>query len=183
MVSPDFRPATVADLPRISEIHVDSWDAAYRGLIDDGALDERTVDVRLEQWRELMEDPPGGHIVAVAEVDGAIVGFIRAGHSDDDDVDPETTVNVFALYLDPARRGEGVGRDLLRWTLDRYAERGFKVATLYSLVGNEPARRFYERNGWTLDEGVIKECLGDGYKAPQVRYRLRLDSRSGAPVS
>ena len=180
---PDFRAATEADLPRISEIHVDSWNAAYRGLVDDRALDERTVEWRLKHWREFMDAPPEEHLLAVVEVEGELAGFLHAGRSDDDDVDRQTTVNVFALYLDPARRGEGLGSGLLAWALDRFAERGFTVATLYSLVGNEPARRFYERHGWTLDEGVMKECLGDGYPAPQVRYRLRLESRSRASLS
>ncbi len=180
MASAEIRAAREADLPRIAEIHVDSWRAAYTGLINDRALEERTVAWRLRQWRALFKAPPKGHLVAVAEVDGEVVGFARAGRSDDDDVDADTTVNLFALYLDPQRRGEGVGRGLLDYVLDHFARRGFRTATLYTLIGNDPARRFYERCGWTLDEGVTKECLGDGYAAPQLRYRLSLDSRSPA---
>ena len=46
--------------------------------------------------------------------------------------------------------------------------------TLYVLIGNESALRFYERLGFRAEPGAVKECLGDGYEAPQMRLRLDL---------
>lgn len=121
MPSPSFRPATKEDIPRIAAIHVAGWEVAYRGRIDDEAFAERTVERRIELWNEVLD---GGerfrsHEVHVAEDDGAVVGFTHFGPSDDDDVDQATTVNVFALYLDPELRGQGLGLGLLNHVVSR----------------------------------------------------------------
>ncbi|MDQ3987182.1 MAG: GNAT family N-acetyltransferase [Actinomycetota bacterium] len=174
-----MRRAGLEDVGDVARIHVESWRAAYRGLIADEALAERTVEVRVKQWTKTLGAPPTDrHTLYVAERGGSTVGFAWAGPSDDHDVDPAVTVNIYALYLDPARRGEGIGAALLEHVVDDFASRGFTRATLYVLVGNDPARRFYERAGWELDAGVTKPCLGDGYEAPQVRYSFDLASRS-----
>ena len=176
MPSPSFRLATRADIPRIAEIHVAGWETAYRGRIDDGAFATRTVERRTEQWREVFDhaDRLKDHLLHVAELDGEIVGFAHWGPSDDDDVDPSTTTNVFALYLDPELRGRGVGRALLDHVLEDAANNGKKLATLYVLIGNDEAAAFYEKVGWRPEPGVVKECLGDGYEAPQYRWRRTL---------
>ncbi|HYN35395.1 MAG TPA: GNAT family N-acetyltransferase [Actinomycetota bacterium] len=174
--SPSFRPATREDVPRIAAIHVAGWNAAYKGRIDDQALAERTVDKRIELWNEVFDggDRFRDHEVHVAEDSGAIVGFTQFGPSDDDDVDQATTVNVYALYLDPELRGRGLGRGLLDHVVARARAAGAKLATLYVLVGNDEASSFYERVGWEPEPGVVKECLGDGYEAPQSRWRKAL---------
>jgi ribosomal protein S18 acetylase RimI-like enzyme len=174
----DIRPATPGDVDAIARIHVASWRAAYTGLIDKEALAVRTVERRTREWRERLTGESGaGQTFYVARESDAVVGFASAGPSDDDDVDPETTVNVYSLYLDPEMTGRGIGSALLAHVLDDFSRRGFTLATLYVLDGNTQARRFYERAGWALDPGAVKECLGDGYQAPQVRYRLSLDAR------
>lgn len=171
-----FRPATFADIPRIAEIHIAGWETAYRGLIDDAALSERTLEKRVELWNEVLGggDRFQNHSVHVAEVSGDIVGFAQSGPSDDPDVDPSTTINVFALYLDPEVRGQGVGRTLLDHVLDEASSAGKELATLYVLVGNDDAAVFYEKVGWESEPDVVKECLGDGYEAPQSRWRRAL---------
>ena len=173
MHSPSFRLARREDIPRIAEIHVAGWDAAYRGRIDEEALAERTVEKRVELWNEVLggEKRFRDHVVHVAEIDGEIVGFAQWGPSDDPDVDPTTTINVFALYLDPELRGRGVGRALLDHVTDEAARDGKKLATLYVLIGNDEAAAFYEKVGWQSEPDVVKECLGDGYEAPQSRWR------------
>lgn len=175
MSSPSFRPATSDDIPRIAVIHVAAWEAAYRGLIDDEALNARTVERRTSQWKEFFTDQRfADHSVFVAEVNNEIVGFAHVGPSDDDDVDQTSTMNVFALYLDPSRRGRGLGRALLDHVGEEGAAAGYKLATLYVLKGNDPASRFYEKLGWEPQPEIVKECLGDGHEAPQFRFRRAL---------
>ena len=173
MLSLSFRNATRADVGRIAEIHVAGWDAAYRGRIDEEALAERTVEKRVELWNEVLDggDRFKDHTVHVAELDGDIVGFAQWGPSDDPDVDRSTTINVFALYLDPELRGKGVGRALLDHVTHEASHDGKRLATLYVLIGNDEASAFYEKVGWEPEPDVVKECLGDGYEAPQSRWR------------
>ncbi|MDQ4095594.1 MAG: GNAT family N-acetyltransferase [Actinomycetota bacterium] len=181
MDSPSFRRATPDDVERIAEIHVAAWRAAYRGLIDDAALDDRTVAKRIAQWREVVEgDAFPAHAVYVAEVDREIKGFSQVGPSDDPDASVEPTFHVYALYLDPAERGRGLGTALLDHVLREAASSGYTLTTLYVLIENDGARRFYERHGWEAEPDIVTECLGDGTKAPQVRYRKRLQAQSAA---
>ena len=175
MALPSFRRATVDDVDRIAFIHVESWNAAYTGLIDQAELDARTVAKRSIQWREFFEgDKWPGHEVWVVEDRGRIEGFARFGPSDDPDVDPATTANLFALYLDPAARGLGLGRVLTDHVVETLREQGYERATLYVLIENHPARRFYERGGWVPEPDVVTNCLGDGARAPQMRYTRSL---------
>jgi ribosomal protein S18 acetylase RimI-like enzyme len=52
------------------------------------------------------------------------------------------------LYVDPAKRGVGIGADLLTAAETALEERGCSVVSLDVLAGNEDARRFYERHGY-----------------------------------
>jgi translation initiation factor 4G len=52
------------------------------------------------------------------------------------------------VALLPAARGKGVAAALLRAVLDRGRAAGFRKAQITYLVGNEPARRAYERAGF-----------------------------------
>ena len=178
MASPSFRRAAPADVDRIAEIHVAAWRATYRGLIDDAALEDRTVAKRIGQWKDVVEGRAfPDHTVDVVEMDGTIEGFSRVGPSDDPDADLEPTVHVYSLYVDPDARGKGLGGALLDHVLDDAASSGYTLATLYVLIGNDSARRFYERRGWEPEPDVVTDCLGDGTPAPQLRYRKRLQSQ------
>ena len=170
-----LRRAALDDAPRIAEIHVAAWHAAYTGLVDQAALDARTVEHRAVQWNEVLSGWQWpDNVVYVAELAGSIQGFARVGPSDDLDVDRATTLNVFALYLDPGRRGRGLGTVLLGHVLEEARASGYRLATLYVLIDNASARRFYERRGWQPEPHVVTDCLGDGTHAPQLRYRLEL---------
>lgn len=175
MPSVSVRPATAADAERIAAIHVDSWNAAYTGLIDQAELDKRDVAWRTAQWKEFfVGDKWTDHRTWVVEHDGCIEGFARVGPPDDEDVDPASAVTLFALYLDPAARGRGLGDVLLDHVLDDLRDEGYERVTLYVLIENHPARRFYERSGWSPEPEVVTNCLGDGAYAPQMRYTLSL---------
>lgn len=82
----------------------------------------------------------------VAEVDGALVGHVAVwplGHWLGGGRVP--TGGVAAMAVDPAVRGRGVGRDLLRAALGAMADRGEALATLYPLT-----RGVYRRLGWEI---------------------------------
>jgi ribosomal protein S18 acetylase RimI-like enzyme len=181
MLSPEFRAATAHDVERVAEIHVAAWRSAYAGLIDQSALDTRTVAKRMRQWKEVLEgDAWPDHAVHVVTLDGVVKGFSQWGPSDDEDAYLEPTLHVYALYLDPEERGRGLGSALLDYVVGKGAEDGYTLATLYVLEKNDAARRFYERHGWEPEPDVVTDCLGDGTEAPQVRYRKSLEARPAA---
>ena len=167
-----IREAAPGDAAALADIHVRSWQAAYRGQLSDQYLDGLTAADRLEQHRRTLEEPRPDFRTWVAEDEGAIVGFAVTGISEDADAD-DKTAEVYAIYLEPGRVGTGVGRGLFTHAVDDLRERGFTSATLWVLESNEPARRFYEIAGWKPDGASTSERV-DCEMRPTVRYRVDL---------
>jgi ribosomal protein S18 acetylase RimI-like enzyme len=167
-----IREAEPKDAVAIAEVHVRSWQAAYRGQLTDEYLDGLSVDERLEQHRRSLEQPRAEWRTWVADDDGRVKGFAVTGPSEDADAEPSTG-EVYAIYLEPDRVGTGLGRELLEHALADLRERGFSVVTLWVLQTNERARRFYEAAGWRTDGTEANERV-DCEMRPTVRYRVEL---------
>lgn len=89
--------------------------------------------------------PAKHHRVLVAETpDGEVLGTAQAGIAHDSPRPGQGYVNA---YVDPARRGLGAGRLLLRTAEEHLAARG--AVDAYAWVLDEPAHRaFAERHGY-----------------------------------
>ena len=167
-----IREAVPGDARSIAEIHVRSWQAAYRGQLADGYLDGLSVDDRLEQHRRSLEEPPAEWRTWIAREGDAVAGFAVTGPSQDADA-TERTGEVYAIYLEPDRVGTGAGRELFEHAVDDLRERRFDAATLWVLETNERARRFYEVAGWAHDGTVTSERVDCEMRAT-LRYRIDL---------
>jgi GNAT superfamily N-acetyltransferase len=167
-----IREAVPADARAIAEIHVRSWQAAYRGQLTDDFLDALAVEDRLDQNRRSLEEPRAGWTTWVVEEGAGPVGFAVTGPSEDADAG-ERTAELYAIYLDPERLGTGTGRRLFEPAGEDLRSRGFRAATLWVLETNERARVFYEAAGWAHDGTVTSERI-DCEMRPTVRYRVEL---------
>jgi ribosomal protein S18 acetylase RimI-like enzyme len=137
------RPATLSDAEGIARTHVLAWRESYRELIPQATLDALSVEKRAAQWRHTLGNPD--RTTLVAEVDGAVCGFVSGGGILWSGL--STGSEVSALYLRDAVKRRGVGRTLLQAELTSLAARGFTSSSLWVLAGNAPARRFYEAMG------------------------------------
>jgi GNAT superfamily N-acetyltransferase len=171
----DFRLATVADARRLAELHVRAWRAAYHGLLPATLLAAQSVERRERQWREWPESQPVRPLWLV-EREGALLGFAATGPSRDGDA-PDGTGEVYAIYLDPAVIGTGVGRVLFAHVTGALRGLGFTHSTLWVLESNARARRFYEAAGWRAD-GTRKVETLHGHQVIEVRYACPLSSPS-----
>jgi ribosomal protein S18 acetylase RimI-like enzyme len=167
-----IREAEPKDAQAIAEVHVRSWQAAYRGQLTDEYLDGLSVEERLEQHRRSLEQPRAEWRTWVADHEGTVTGFAVTGPSEDADAEPSTG-EVYAIYLEPDRVGTGLGRELFEHAVADLRERGFSVVTLWVLESNERARRFYEVAGWRADGTQTNERV-DCEMRPTVRYRVEL---------
>jgi L-amino acid N-acyltransferase YncA len=150
-VSVTIRDAVPADARAIAEVHVRSWQAAYRGELPDDYLDGLSVDERERMWTAVFAEPePRAAVFVATDDEGRVVGFTGVGPSRDDDASTSTG-EVRTIYLRPEWFGKGVGRDLFARANERLRELGFSRATLWVLATNERSRRFYEKAGWVFD--------------------------------
>lgn len=83
----------------------------------------------------------------VVEVDGRLAGYIQVDIGTEEDY-------LSMLVLHPDARSRGLGADLLQ-TVQTESRREGRGLYLRVFRTNSAARRFYEREGWTLvaDEG------------------------------
>ncbi len=168
----NVRPAIVADADAIAEVHVRSWQAAYRGQIPDDHLDSLSIERRASVWKEMLgrEMPDAGAFVL--EDGGGILGFAHVSPSRDADA-PASTGELTAIYLAPDRRGRGGGRLLIDIAITSLRAAGFRRVTLWVLDSNAAARRFYERAGWMADGGVKTDDRGS-FALVELRYTRAL---------
>jgi GNAT superfamily N-acetyltransferase len=166
------RAASIDDVPAIAQIHVDSWRAAYRGLMPDAVLDGLSVAQRMKNWDEWIRTPLSPeHRVWVIDRDSQILGFASTGLSRDKDA-RAGDYEVYAIYLDPGAVGQGLGAMLFAHSIDELRARGAGDITLWALEGNDRATRFYERQGMIAEAKKIETVRGA--ELPHVRYRLSI---------
>ncbi|MGW2161186.1 N-acetyltransferase family protein [Nonomuraea sp. NPDC001699] len=168
-----IRKATPADAQAIAEVHVRSWQAAYRGLVPQDHLDRLDPAARRPGWERWLAGtawPRQGALVA--ESDGRVVGFAGVLPARDGE-DGATVAEVATIYLTPESWVRGIGRALMDAVLAALTEAGYQEAVLWVLDTNVRARRFYEAAGWH-DDGVAKEDGSRGFVLTEVRYRRSL---------
>jgi ribosomal protein S18 acetylase RimI-like enzyme len=154
----DLRPG---EARRFEEIRIAGWHAAYGGILHPDVLRGAVLDEERVAWRERwLADPVPGELTLVAEVDGDVVAgaYLRPS--------PEGEAELASLYVEPVRRGSGLGQALLE---EGFARMPQQEQVLWTFEANAPARRFYERLGFATDGGRQSlPMLGDPV---EVRYR------------
>jgi ribosomal protein S18 acetylase RimI-like enzyme len=88
-------------------------------------------------------------VVLAAERDGEVVGYAYAGVEGTDYMALRGPAGaVYDIVVDPAHRGQGVGRMLLDATLSALAELGMPRVVLSTAERNEPAQRLFDSAGF-----------------------------------
>lgn len=165
-----IRDAVIGDARAIAQVHVRSWQAAYRGLLPADVLDGLSIDERARTWTTWLAavEPPAAVLVVQDEriLGFAAVGARRGGAADEGE--------LRAIYLAPDAWDRGAGRLLHAAAVARLQEAEFATATLWVLEGNERAIRFYRRAGWRLD-GTFRMDVGPaGVELPELLMRQAL---------
>jgi GNAT superfamily N-acetyltransferase len=141
-----IRPATAADTPTICRLIRGL--AEYERLVDEVALDEGRLHEHLFGPRPFAE-------VLLAEESGAVVGFALFFHNYST-FRGRPTLFLEDLFVEPAHRGKGHGKALLRALARLAVERDCARLEWSVLNWNEPAIRFYRAlgaaplDGWTV---------------------------------
>jgi GNAT superfamily N-acetyltransferase len=160
-----IRPAARDDAIRLAEVHITSWQHAYRGLFPDEFLERLDIDRRIQFFAERIG---AGDSVLVSEADGEVVAFCWPSASSE-----PGWGEILSIYAHPDHWGKGHGRALLEAGEDHLRGQGFQRALLWVLDANARAREFYERQGWVLGGGLKLEEIG-GTQVTEVRYEKEL---------
>lgn len=162
-----IRLAAIEDAPAIADVHIHSWQWAYRGLLPDDLLDHLSLERMAEMHTQRLATKTEGR-TWVADQEGEFIGFAITGPSRDPDASPRTA-ELMALYLRREATGKGIAHTLFDHAVQDLWQRGYERATLWVLETNVRARRFYEKAGWTTD-GTTKTEERPGVLLHEVRY-------------
>ena len=162
----EIRPMTAGDWPTV--------EAIFAAGIAEG---EATFETATPSWRDFdagkIDDP---RLVAVDDA-GAVVGWAAASR-----VSARAAyrgVIEHSVYVDPARRGEGVGARLLEAFVERADAAGFWTIQSSVFPENEASLRLHEKNGFRVvgrRERIAQTLVGP--RAGQWRDTVLIERRS-----
>ena len=158
------RPARAGDGEALARVHERGWTECHAPYANPSWVVDRPFADRVAQYEGYARGEAAPMLVA--DDDGTVVGWIAFGASRDADAPPGTG-EVYALYVDPDRHGEGIGGALLAAGVEALRAEGHVRATLWTFGASEQSTGFYEKHGWTRD-GAEKDDRDLG--AIEVRY-------------
>ena len=136
-----FRPARRADLPSI-----------VRMLADDelGSQREHYKDPLPEPYYSAFEQIDGdpNHELIVAERNGEIIGTFHMMFLPSVSFQGGLRAQVESVRVDKRFQSQGIGTEMMKWTMERAKQRGAHVVQLTTHKTREDAHRFYERLGF-----------------------------------
>lgn len=136
------RTARLDDAGPIARLDVETWQAAYAGILGTPYLAGLSAARRETGWTNMIRREPRDVHVAV-NGEGDVVGFGSCGSARGE---LDFTSEVFTLYVAPDWQNQGVGRHLLLAMFADLVARGHKSTIIWVLREN-PARFFYRRLG------------------------------------
>jgi RimJ/RimL family protein N-acetyltransferase len=118
--------------------------------------------------------PAGETTNLVLALGQRLIGLAAAGPARDGDCDPLRTREVYAIYLRSEYWGQGHGKALY-FAIENQMRRSDAIdAVLWVLRDNARARRFYEAQGFTLDQSCPERNHDGDPSLVEVRYRKAL---------
>lgn len=149
----EIRRAKPGDQESLAQIHIQSWQEAYKGLVPQDYLDSLPNELpsRIQNWTRNLANPE--RWAWVATIQDQIVGFILFGLPRDKE--REDYIELGAIYLLESYKGQNIGFSLLQTGFHFMKSVGYKKSYCWVLMGN-PTINFYEKTG-AKHYGLTKE--------------------------
>lgn len=153
-----IRTATLGDENRLAQVHIQSWQEAYKGLLPQEYLDQLPLELenRIKMWKSILANPKRWAWVA-ENSQGIIVGFVLFGPPRDPD--KEGFIELGAIYLLASEKGKGIGFSLLSAGFNKMKDLGYKRSYCWVLENN-PTIKFYERSGASYTTQIKEDEIG-----------------------
>jgi GNAT superfamily N-acetyltransferase len=107
----DVRRPVLRDVDELARINIDTWCAAYAGIVPQTRLDSMDPEAYRLRWIENVTTGRPGVEFRVAEFDGRLAAYAIAGpYRPQEDAEPEVMTGLaelYAIYVDPPMQGRG----------------------------------------------------------------------------
>jgi GNAT superfamily N-acetyltransferase len=147
-----FRIATIDDLPSIVQLLADDFLGQQREDLSE-PLNENYINA----FREMESDP--NNELIVAELDGEIVGTLQLVITPSLSYKGGKRSMVESVRVDSELRGQGIGREMMLWAIERAKKKGCISMHLTSHKERDDAHRFYEKLGFSKSHVGMKLTL------------------------
>ena len=136
-----FRLATRDDLPSIVRLLADD---------DLGSQRERYENPLPEPYYLAFEqiDNDPNHALMVAEREGEVIGTLHLMFLPSISFQGGLRMQVESVRVDKRFQSQGIGSEMMKWSMERAAQRGAQVIQLTTHKSRVDAHRFYERLGF-----------------------------------
>ncbi|YCK35898.1 N-acetyltransferase family protein [Actinomadura sp. ATCC 39365] len=143
-----IRTATRRDLPAIIALLAD----------EDTVVDPRTVEVdeAYERAFQAVDTDERNEMIVLDEGDGTVVGCLQLTYIPGLGRHGQERALIEAVRVRADRRGEGLGRELLTWAIERARARGCTLVQLTSNKRRTEAHRFYGSLGFVRSHDGFK---------------------------
>jgi ribosomal protein S18 acetylase RimI-like enzyme len=152
-----IRYASVDDAEILGIIHAKSWQVAYKGIVPDEYLIRVNPEKRKRYYSKALSE--GWERDALIFVDDEPAGLICIGKCRDIDKS-DSYGEIWGIYLLSEFWNKGIGTYLLNWGINELYLQNYAQVSLWVLKNNANARKFYEKNGFTLDGTEREITLG-----------------------
>lgn len=168
-----IREATLSDAYSIAKVHVDSWKSTYKGIVCDDFLNGLSYENSEVGWKSFINDSERDNKYIYVAVDGeyGIIGFATCGIKRESK--DQSMGELYAIYIMKEHQNKGVGRLLFNEVLNKLMELKFNLITIWVLVENNQARRFYELMGGR--EVKEKDIVIAGETLKEIAYEFKIN--------
>lgn len=142
------RDAVAADIDAIARVATAAWRDTYEGLLAPATIESFISSAYASERLARRVD---GDVFLVGLADDVVVAFADA-------FDGVDRLTLAAIYVDPTRRGAGIGTQLLAELRRRHP--GVPVVADV-LRGNRKGEVFYERRGFEPRETIEDDLYGE----------------------
>lgn len=93
-------------------------------------------------------DKDSNHQLVVAESNGRVIGTLHLMFLPSISFQGGLRAQIESVRVDKECRNQGIGREMMKWAIERARERGTHVVQLTTHFTRKDAHRFYERLGF-----------------------------------
>ena len=165
-----YRIATAADAETLAELGARTFTDTFGHLYQPDDLDIFLQNHSPENWDRELNDP--AFEVRVAELDGALVGYVKLGPPHLPFEPRGEAAELRQLYVVEEMKGRGIADQLIEWVIDRARDKRADYLYLSVFTENHRARRFYEKYGFE-PEGTYAFMVGS-HADEDIVMRLKL---------
>ncbi len=142
-----IRPATLDDLPHISQVAHVTWDATYGTTIDiENRKEFLRTSYNLQNLANTIDAPD--HWFYVAEADSQVIGFahfLKRYHP------TQQHAELVRFYVLPKHQNLGIGQAILQHGFAALAQAEIECCFVSVQATNTRARKMYERHGFVYN--------------------------------